>query len=81
MCHCPSEDCGEKIQTIWPLTLLCRARASHSLCDSIRTLSHLHCAGNMTDLPPWFLESGADEHDTREEKIGKNVTLYNITKI
>lgn len=60
-----------KIQTIPSLTLLCRARACRSLCDSIRTLSHLHCAGNMTDLPPWFLESGADECDICKEKIGK----------
>lgn len=70
-CHCPSGDCGGKIQVIQSLTLLCRAYACHSLCDSIRTLSHLHCAGNMTDLPPWFLESGADERGTCEEKIGK----------
>lgn len=62
---------GGMIQTIWPLTLLCRAHACRSLCDSIHTLSHLHYAGNMTDLPPWFLESCADEHDTREEKLVK----------
>lgn len=57
MSHCLSL-WSREIQTIKPLTSLCRECRCHSPGGSTHTLTLLDSCCNMTYLQPWFLDQG-----------------------